>query len=395
MKIAVITSTRAEYGLLHPLIVELMKDSYFECQVLVTGTHLREDYGYTVRAIEEDNIPIAYRIPIMGQGAIDQESVVACAITRFGEVYHKERYDAVVLLGDRYELFGFAIPALFQLIPIIHIHGGECSEGAIDEQIRHAITKMASVHFPSVPDNAKRIIQMGENPEYVHAVGALGIDNTLKIPLMSVQELKNDLNIDFDRAVALVTYHPVTMEGVEASVKQIRIVLDALLQSELYLLITMPNSDAGSDAVDREIRDYQAKYPERITYVTSLGQRRYLSTLKYIKIAVGNSSSGIIETASFALPTIDIGNRQKGRYAPRNVIHCECHKDDIIHSIEYGLSNEFRESLIGYENPYGDGHTAERMVKLLKKYPWEKKQMNHKSFHSIDFDYDSCANKAI
>ncbi|MBQ8983594.1 MAG: UDP-N-acetylglucosamine 2-epimerase (hydrolyzing) [Lachnospiraceae bacterium] len=389
MKVAVVTSTRAEYGLLHPLITELLKDSFYECQLLVTGTHLREDYGYTVKAIEEDGIPIAYRIPIMEQTPIEPEAVVACAIIRFGEVYRKEKYDAVILLGDRYELFGFAVPALFQLIPIVHIHGGECTEGAIDEQIRHAITKMASVHFPSVPDNAKRIIQMGENPQYVHAVGALGIDNVLKVPLMGIQELEKELKIDFGRAVALVTYHPVTLEGVESSIEQIRIVLEALLKTELYLLITMPNSDPGGNAVDQEIRNYYMRYPDRITYVASLGQRRYLSALKYAKIVVGNSSSGIIETASFLIPTIDIGNRQKGRFAPRNIIHCECRMEEIIQSIEYGLSEEFRDDLSEYENPYGDGHTAERIVSLMKEIPWKEKRMIYKSFQSIDFNYDS------
>jgi len=246
---------------------------------------------------------------------------------------------------------------------------------------------MASVHFPSIAENAKRIVQMGEDPMHVFPVGALGIDNVMHIPLMTEQELADDLKIDFKQDVVLVTYHPVTLEGKEASVNQIRIVLDALLQTKLYLLITMPNCDVGGEEIDCEIKEYQKKYADRITYVTSLGQRRYLSVLKYAKIALGNSSSGIIETASFLLPTVDIGSRQKGRFAPRNVIHCECNTEEIIQSISIGLSDEFQRALVGYQNPYGDGHTAERIAAQIKMLAWDRKAMCHKSFYTLKFDY--------
>ena len=383
-KIAIITATRAEYGLLRPLIVELMKTEEFDCKVIVTGTHLLDKYGYTVRFIEQDKIPIQHLVSIMNEEDNEQCEVISRALVAFSEIYKKEKYDAIVVLGDRYELFGFCIPALLQRIPIIHIHGGEKTEGAVDEKIRHAVTKMASIHFPSVNEYADRIIQMGENPEFVFPVGALGIDNALKINLLEKEVLEKELGIDFSNTnVAVVTYHPVTMDGLEDAENQIKVVLETLVKQPLFLLITMPNSDEGGDRITKVIMEYAYNYPSKIKFVKSLGQLKYLSCLKYAAIVIGNSSSGIIETASFKIPTIDIGDRQRGRLAPANVIHCECEQKAIEAAIHEGLSKDFRNSLNAYINPYGDGNAAGRMVNILKKINWKDERLLKKQFYDL------------
>lgn len=382
-KIAVITATRAEYGLLKPLIEELLIDENIDCKVIVTGTHLLEKYGRTIQFIEKDGIPIQYTIPIMEEEQNNQCVVIAKATTAFSEIYQVEKYDAIVVLGDRYELYGFCVPALLHRIPIIHIHGGEKTEGAVDEKIRHSITKMASIHFPSIEEYAKRIIQMGENPEFVYPVGALGIDNALKLPLLSKEELEKNLEIDFSNNIAIVTFHPVTMEGIESAKIQAREVFDTLIQLPVFSVVTMPNSDMGGDVITEIILEYAEKYPHKMKFMKSLGQLRYLSALKYASLVVGNSSSGIIETASFRIPTINIGDRQKGRFSPQNVIHCECKAEEIKKAVEKGLSVAFKEEIVDCVNPYGDGQAAVRMRKILNEIDWTDSRIVQKEFWDL------------
>lgn len=384
-KIAVITATRAEYGLLRPLVEELMKECEFDCKLIVTGTHLLQRYGKTVQFIKNDGIPIQYEVPIMDEEENNQCDIIAEGLKKFSWIYEKEKYDAIIVLGDRYELYGFCIPALMQRIPIIHIHGGEKTEGAVDEKIRHSITKMASIHFPSIEEYAKRIIQMGENPKYVYSVGALGIDNVLKLPLLEKEKLEQELDIDFAQNIAIVTFHPVTLDGVTDAKKQAQIVFRTLVRMNLFLVVTMPNSDMGGDDITQIILDYAKEYPDKIKFIKSLGQIRYLSCLKYASIVIGNSSSGIIETASFRIPTVDIGDRQRGRMKPQNVIHCECEERDIEASVERGLSEQFRKQISNYINPYGDGKTATRMVNILKGMNWDDTRLIKKEFYDIDF----------
>lgn len=385
LKVAVITSTRAEYGLLSPLIKELIQDNYFETDILVTGTHLLEKYGNTVKYIKDDKIPIKYKIDIMGEDSDDVNIVIAKAITEFSKIFKKEKYDAIVVLGDRYEIYGFCIPAIMYRIPIIHIHGGEKSEGAIDEKIRHSVTKMSSIHFASIDEYAKRIIQMGEMPKYVYAVGALGIDNIKNLQLIAREDLERDLGVDFNKNVAIVTFHPVTSDSIENAKEQILEVLEALKESFITCIITMPNSDMGGMVINDIIQEYIREYPDIFIFRKSLGQMRYLSVLNYASMVVGNSSSGIIEAASFNIPTINIGDRQKGRFAPDTVLHCECEKDEIKNAINKGLSNEFMKAIEDYVNPYGDGKAALRMVKILKGIDFKADDIVQKAFYDIDF----------
>lgn len=385
MKVAVITATRAEYGLLLPLIKKLLKDSFFDCHVIVTGTHLLKKYGETVTFIERDGIPIRYRIDIMDEGHVNQNEVIAKGIIEFARLYEKEEYNAIIVLGDRYELFGFCIPALLKNIPIIHIHGGEKSEGAIDEKIRHSITKMSSVHFPSIKEYADRIIQMGENPDFVYSVGALGIDNALNMELFSKDNLSQELQVDFDKDVAIVTFHPATLSSELEMLQQTEILMSVLLETKLFSIITMPNSDFGGEKMWDIILKYSDMYPEKFKLVKSLGQKKYLSCLKYAKVVIGNSSSGIIETASFGIPTVDIGERQRGRFAPCNVLHCDCKKEEIFQCINHALDPKFRIKIQNYKNPYGDGKTAGRMVEILKRIDWKDSRLIQKVFFDVNF----------
>lgn len=386
-KIAVITSTRAEYGLLYPLIAQMRADPAFDVQLLVSGTHLLEQFGNTVDYIRADGVPIAETIPILAEDFAGDEAQAADAVAKAVHlstgIFLRERYDAIVVLGDRYELLGFCTAAVLCRIPIVHIHGGEITEGAIDDKIRHAVTKLASVHFPSVQEYADRIIQMGEDPKRVYPVGALGIDNIMRADYLAKEELLRELGISTDLPLAAVTYHPVTSLSPSEGITEIRQVLEALLETGVYSIITMPNSDVGGMELYREILQYVGNYGDRMTLQKSLGQVRYLSLLRCADIMVGNSSSGILESASFALPTVNIGDRQKGRMAPANVISCSCRTDEICRAIRSGLSQQFRESLRGYRNPYGDGKTAKRIVSVLKEIDWADLALIQKKFYDI------------
>lgn len=386
-KIAVITSTRAEYGLLHPLIRKLIQESEIAVQVLVSGTHLLAKFGKTIDYIIRDGVTVDYTIPIYDDEFVSDEVHAAAAVAKAVElsssIFAKEGYDAIVVLGDRYEIIGFCMAAAICRIPIIHIHGGEITEGAIDDKIRHAVTKLSSIHFPSIQEYADRIIQMGEAKKYVYPVGALGIDNIMNMQLLDKKSLLEELEIKTDMPLAAVTYHPVTSERPELAVDEIRQVMNALLETGVYSIITMPNSDVGGDNIYKETMNYVSSHGECMTLKKSLGQMKYLSLLKNADVMVGNSSSGILESASFQLPTVNIGNRQKGRMAPKNVIHCLCKKEDIVQAIKTGMSLEFRKTLNGYVNPYGDGHAAERMVEIIKNTDFSDSALICKKFYDI------------
>lgn len=379
-KFAIITSTRAEYGILRPLIMEMMSEKSFETHLIVTGTHLLSEYGNTVLCIEEDNIPISYKIPIMDEFNNESCNVISTGINEFHTLFEKEMYDAIILLGDRYELFSFAIPAIMHRIPIVHIHGGEKTKGAMDEKIRHAITKISSVHFASTQENANRILQMGENSDFVFSVGALGIDNIMAMKLISKEELSKELGVSFDSPTALVTFHPVTMDDIEDIKNQTIEVFEALKESGIQCIITMPNSDIGGRDVNNIIMDYVKKYPKQFYFFKSLGSLKYLSSMRYVSMLVGNTSSGIIEAPSFNIATVNIGDRQGGRFAPDTVINCECEKNAILSSIKTALSDEFRKKISNYKNPYGDGNTAVKMTEILKTISWDNDSLLKKEF---------------
>lgn len=385
IKIAIITSTRAEYGLLHPLILEMTADPYFQIEVVATGTHLLDKFGNTLEMIVADGISVAHRIPIMEEDGQSVNTIIGRGIFAFSKLYEEQKYDAILVLGDRYELLSFCIPAMMLNIPIIHIHGGEKSEGAVDERIRHSITKMASLHFPTIQEYAHRIIQMGECPEYVHPVGALGIDNIMAMQPFSQEELEKELDVDFDKPTALVTFHPVTLDSAGQIREQGAELFKALVDYKMHYIVTMPNNDSGSAILQNIIEQYVQKYPDRFVYRKSLGQKRYLSTLRYVRMVIGNSSSGLIEVPSFQIPTINIGDRQKGRFAPKTVIHCKCRYSDILGAIQEGDSARFRQSIANYRSPFGDGTAAKKMVRLIKGTDLKSEKILKKKFFDVDY----------
>jgi UDP-hydrolysing UDP-N-acetyl-D-glucosamine 2-epimerase len=387
IRVAVITTSRADYGLLVPLMKKIREDEFFDFSLIVTGSHLSNIHGRTVERIIDDGFTNFDTVDTAG-GSDTENGVcksIASGVCGFSKIYTKRKPDLIIVLGDRYELWPACMAAVVHKVPIAHLHGGETTFGAIDECIRHSVTKMSFLHFPSIEVYAKRIVQMGEDPDRVHVVGALGIDNINEIDLMGIDELKAYTGANFKRKVALMTYHPVTLDEYEKGVGQTEEILNALLSiEELEVLITAPNMDAGNNAIINTILRYAALYPAKFKFVKSLGQRAYLSSLKYSCLMIGNSSSGIIESASFKLPVVNIGDRQAGRLKPFNVIDCECSMKSIKAAIIKAMSEEFSEYISDLKNPYGDGKTAERIIEILKQIDFhDKARLLKKKFFDI------------
>lgn len=364
-KITIVTATRAEYGILHPLIMRLLACDQWETQVVVTGTHLEEEFGYTCREIEQDGVPVYRKIPITEKGddAYAVSRTMANALCGFGAYFKEEKPDLLILLGDRTEMLAIASAAMNARIPIAHLHGGELTQGAVDECVRHAITKMSYLHFAAAEEYRKRIIRMGEDPSRVFNVGALGVENILRETLLSRQELATSVGFPADQDYAVVTFHPVTLED-ETAEGQVCELLAAMKQrGDLFFLITKANSDAGGRRINELLERETADCPN-MKLVASLGMKRYLSALKYARFVLGNSSSGIIEAPAMQTPTVNIGDRQQGRIMAESVINCEPERVSILTAIDRAMDMQ---GLV-FENPYGDGHTSEKIVAILEKY---------------------------
>lgn len=364
-KICVVTTTRAEYGLLHPLILRLRSCSEWETQVVVTGTHLEPEFGNTYQEIEKDGIPIFEKIPILepGDDALAVSGTMARALEGFARYFQREGPDLVFLLGDRTEQLGIAAAAMNQQIPIGHIHGGELTQGAVDDSVRHALTKMSHLHFASAEEYRRRIIQLGEEPERVYNVGALGVENILHQKLLSRKELCAAAGFPADRDYAVVTFHPVTREEGTA-LTQVQELFAAIDQRpQLFYLITKANSDAGGRAINAWMESETAKH-ENCKLVSSLGMKRYLSAVKYAKFVLGNSSSGIIEAPSLGVPTVNIGDRQQGRIQAISVVNCESNASSILAAMDRALQM----GPISGVNPYGDGTASARIVAAVGKH---------------------------
>lgn len=368
-KISVVTGTRAEYGLLYWIIKGIHDDPDLELQLIVTGMHLSPEFGLTIKEIEKDGFPIKEKVEMLLSS--DTETAIAISMglgmIGFAGVYERLKPDILVVLGDRFEILSAVASAVPFRIPVAHIHGGEITEGAIDNLFRHAITKMSHIHFPATKEYTDRIIQMGEQPESVFCFGAPGLDNIYKLKLLDKQQLKNELGLPGEKAWGVVTYHPVTLEKDSAKI-QIEELLNALVEfSEIYWVFTLPNADTENRIIIERIKDYVQKKPQRAVLFSSLGQLKYLSLLKSAVVMVGNSSSGVIEAPSFELPVVNISDRQKGRVRVKNVIDVPvCEKNRIVTAINAAISKEFRDSLKGMENPYGSGNVSERILNVLK-----------------------------
>ncbi len=384
-KICVITATRAEYGLLKPLVKQLMRTPGFETQLVATGAHLVESLGNTWQEIEKDNIGIYKKIPIQSQGDESYHATLtmANALVQFGKYFQEEKPDLLVVLGDRTEILAFCAAAVNEHIPIAHIHGGELTQGAVDDSIRHAVTKMSYLHFTSTEEYRKRVIQMGEEPGRVYHVGALGVENILNEELLSRELLEGAAGFPASQDYAVVTFHPVTLEP-DTAISQVKELFAAMqAKPELFYLITKANADAGGRAINEFMERMSANSPN-MKLVASLGMKRYLSAVKYARFVLGNSSSGIIEAPSLGVPTVNIGDRQKGRIMAGSVLCCEPEQKQILAAMEQAMH------MAGgrWENPYGDGGTSRKIVSVLKGWLEEGRIDLKKKFYDIPWNGD-------
>ena len=382
-KISVVTATRAEYGLLKKLIIALKKEDNIEVEVVVTGAHLSEAYGSTYREIEKDGIIINKKIEILvdGTSSVVVSKSMSLAIMGFAEYFDESKPDAVLLLGDRYEILAVACAAMNSRVPIFHLHGGETTEGAIDEAIRHAITKMSYLHFTSTDAYRRRVIQLGEVPERVFNVGAVGVENVLKEPKLTKEELENSIGMKLDSPYAVVTFHPVTLEGnVEAQCNEL---LKAIIDFPQYkFIITGANADDGGSIINGLFEEFASKH-DNVYFTLSLGLKKYLSSVKYASFVLGNSSSGIIEVPSFGIPTINIGNRQKGRIQADSIINVGTKSKEIVAAINLAMSEDFKRMASNTVNPYGEGNTVSKTVTIIKDQLFNKKIDLAKKFYDI------------
>lgn len=385
MKISIITATRAEYGLLRPVIKRLRASGYFQVELTVTGMHLSTEFGSTYKEIEQDGEHIDNKIEILlsSDTAVSMSKAMGLAMISFSEYFEASKPDAILILGDRYEILAVACAAMNAQIPIIHMHGGEATEGLIDEAIRHAITKMSYLHLTSTEQYRRRVIQMGEQPNRVFNVGATGVENALHVDTMSREELQDSLKCSLDRPYAVVTFHPVTLETNTAKL-QMQELLTAMMEHPEYLyLCTKANADSGGREINH-LLDESAKEADNIIVYESLGMRRYLSALRYADVVIGNSSSGIIEVPSFGIPTINIGDRQKGRIQAESVINCRPDRLSISKSIEKAQDISFRKKIKKAENPYGDGNTSKAIVDILYEHLVMRPIDLKKRFYDLD-----------
>ena len=384
-KICFITGTRAEYGLLSRLMRMIKDSSETQLQIIATNMHLSPKYGNTYQEIEKDGFTIDRKIPIIDDN--DKDSAVttvksmAKALAGFADAYDELKPDMVVVLGDRYEILAAATAALIERIPIAHLYGGEITEGAYDDAIRHSVTKMSHLHFTSCEEYRHRVIQLGEQPDHVFNVGSIGVENIKMLPLMSKDEIEKEIGFAIDDHTILVTYHPVTL-GNRTAKEDIDDFIAALDEKkDLRIIFTMPNSDTGGQAIVEAINAFVDKNHQRAKAFKSLGVLRYLSVMQQVAAVVGNSSSGLVEVPSFKIPTLNIGDRQKGRMAADSVFNCKTDKQSVLKGLDIVLSEEFRQKAAAIHNPYDKEGTAQAMFNVIRTYPLDS--LNQKHFYDI------------
>jgi GDP/UDP-N,N'-diacetylbacillosamine 2-epimerase (hydrolysing) len=367
-KVCIVTGSRAEYGLLHPVMCEVRDSPDLELQVVATGMHLSPDFGLTYRAIEEDGFHLDAKVEMLlsSDTAVGVTKSVGLGMVGFADVLRDLAPAVVVLLGDRFEILAAAAAAMIARVPIAHIHGGEATEGAVDESIRHAVTKMAHLHFVAAEEYRKRVIQLGEQPERVFLVGGLGVDAIGRLNLLSREDLERSLGFALGARNLLVTFHPATLEQ-RATSAQVGALLAALAErADTHLLFTMPNADADGRSIFEMLEEFVASRPKTAKLFKSLGQVRYLSCIKHCDGVVGNSSSALIEAPALGTGSVNIGDRQKGRLKATSVIDCEPTLVSIRGALDRLYSADFRERLSHTVNPYGTGGATEKIVRTLR-----------------------------
>ena len=367
-KICIVTGTRAEYGLLYWLMKEIQEDADLQLQIIATGTHLSPEFGLTYRQIENDGFKIDKKIEMLlsSDTPVGISKSMGLGMIGFAEAYADLEPDIIILLGDRFETFSAAATAMISRIPIAHLHGGETTEGAFDEAIRHSITKMSHLHFTATKEYRRRVIQLGESPGSVFNVGGLGIDNIKKIKLLGRNEFEDSINYKLGPKNLMITFHPITL-GHATPEKQFQNLLDTMDELEnTKFIFTKPNADTEGRIITQMIDDYISKNDHKAIAFVSLGQRRYLSAMQFVDGVVGNSSSGLAEAPTFKIGTINIGDRQRGRIKADSVIDCEPNKESILLAIRKLYSKRFQDKIKKVKNPYGEGGATEKIKKILK-----------------------------
>ena len=380
-KVCIVTGSRAEYGILRRLMSAIHECPELKLQVIATNQHLSKLQGETYKEIESDGFTIDYKVYMADDEAPDNANTTAKSISRgvagFADAFDALQPDLLIILGDRYEMLAVASTALIYKIPIAHLHGGEITEGAFDDAIRHAITKMSHLHFTSTEAYRKRVIQLGEQPDRVFYVGAMGVENVLKDDFLSKEEIEQSLNFQITDKCFLCTYHPVTLSSMSSETQVLNLLKALDNFKDYHIIFTYSNSDTSSQIIIRRIQEYVAKNLDRCMFIPSLGQRRYFSALRYITAVIGNSSSGIIEVPSFGIPTLDIGDRQKGRIAAESVIHCGY----SAKKIEEGLHKVISYTSKQIYNPYYKMGTCQTILDVIKSYPLDN--LVQKRFYDI------------
>ena len=380
-KICVVTGSRAEYGILRNLMAAIKADPELQLQVIATNQHLSKLQGETYKEIERDGFTIDYKVYMADDEAPDNANTTAKSISRgvsgFADAFDALHPDLLLILGDRYEMLAVASTALIYKIPIALLHGGEITEVAFDDAIRHAISKMSHLHFTSTEAYRNRVIQLGEQPERVFNVGALGVENVMKNDFMSKEEIESSLNFQLTDKCLLCTYHPVTLSNMSSEVQVLNLLKALDYYKDYHIIFTYSNSDTNSQIIIKRIQEYVDRNKGRCMFIPSLGQRRYFSALKYMTAVLGNSSSGIIEVPSFGIPTLDIGDRQKGRIAADCVIHCGY----SIEEIKEGLEKVVNYPSKAIDNHYYKEGTCEAIFNIIKNYPLEN--LVQKSFYDL------------
>jgi len=369
IRIDILTTTRAEYGLLRPLIRNMAKDAWFDMRILVSGTHLSESFGMTCQEIEKDNFGEFLKLPILSEkkGTIGVAETMANAIIRFAGLFEKDKPDFLLVDGDRYETAAVCIAALNANIPIIHLGGGATTEGAVDENFRHMITKMSWLHFPTAEVYRQRIIRMGEEPDRVYTVGSLGLENIKNETLLEKDELEKSIGFLLDKPYAVVTFHPVTKEDGTAEQQMMELLNACETSVDMKFVFTKANADCEGDKINALLDQYANKHSKQCICVASLGVVKYLSALKYCAFVMGNSSSGIIEAPSFGIPTINIGDRQKGRLQADSVLNCKPEKQELLKTMQLAMSQEIRLKCHNTINPFGDGNVSQKIIRVIKE----------------------------
>jgi UDP-hydrolysing UDP-N-acetyl-D-glucosamine 2-epimerase len=380
-KICVVTGTRAEYGLLFWLLKELQQSMEFELQLIVTGMHLSPEFGLTYKTIEQDGFEILEKIEMLlsSDSPLGTAKSIGLGVIGFADSLERLRPDLMIVLGDRYEILAAVQAALVNKIPIAHIAGGDTTEGAFDEAIRHSITKMSHLHFVTNEVAARRVRQLGENPEYIYNVGNPGLDHIKKLQLLTREEIEGRLQFKFFERNLLVTFHPATLDE-QSSAEQFKNLLLALesFKPEIGIIFTKPNADPGGRILIKMIDDFVKKHYNAKVF-TSLGQLLYLSIISNVDAVVGNSSSGLYEVPSFKKPTVNIGDRQKGRLQATSVINCQPETKEIINAIQEAFTKDCSRTI----NPYGDGNSSQRIINILRGIP-DYKFLLKKHFHEVE-----------